>query len=185
MTPARPGRHGARRSARVIAIARDWLGTPYRHQASTQRRRLRLPRPRARRLARAARRRADADPALHPRLGRSRRARSRSPRRRAAFLIEIAARRGRPRRADPVPHAPRRAGEALRHPDRDRARADLHPRLRARRRGDPSLFRTLGAPRPLRLPFPGLIHGIHPSQRRRRRAARPGRRRHRRRSSAR
>ena len=34
------------------------------------------------------------------------------------FLIEVAGRRRRPRRADPVPHAPRRAGEALRHPDR-------------------------------------------------------------------
>ena len=109
MAPADP--------ARVIAIARAWLGTPYRHQASALRRRLRLPRARPRRLARAAWRRAGRDPALYPRLGRGRRARG-SRRGRPRLPDRDRGRRGRPGRADPVPHAPRRAGEALRHPDR-------------------------------------------------------------------
>ena len=39
---------------RIVAEARRWIGTPYRHQASLNGRRLRLPRPGARRVARRA-----------------------------------------------------------------------------------------------------------------------------------
>ncbi len=47
------GRFDPREHEIVRAVARGWIGTPYHHQASVRGRRHRLPRPGARRLARA------------------------------------------------------------------------------------------------------------------------------------
>ena len=97
---------GARRSARVIAIARDWIGTPYRHQASTRGAGcdcLGL----ARGVWRALHGVEPTEPPPYTRDWGEAGAREVSRRCRTPFLIERLSRSW-PRRADPVPHAPRR-----------------------------------------------------------------------------